>query len=476
MKDTNKPFEVNIDLDQSSVQAGGKLTGRLVLPQEARSDKAAIKSIRIFFQGQEKTQVSYRETSQNHSGPEYQNHSYTATAKEKSEICSHLLVENIYDKSKAILPTTSFQFRVPSHLPASVTLGFPDIKVGLIVKKKADYAVISYKVKVEIQRRGLFKGTLTYDREIQVVEKSPSAVTIGSPWETIPEIKGPQKRLFGKAKEPAKIYVAARLPNGTHVEAGQNLPVDVSVVNNSKTEIEKVTVALIAASSWKARGHKQTCETDVTSKSFGWLGDAVMKPPPESVGQTQNSAKLAAKMKQELDAATHRQILTVPTSCHADFSRQLMSTHHFLLVQVKAKKWFGPSNVKIPIVIHPPPRQSPPPQAPPLPVAPSSVSAASPIVVQATAVSAHDASVAMPVAATAYPDKLSPTPTIYAATPVAVSAATPMAPASSNQPTQGFHPLIEKKWAVRPFGKAILAPRELDFLPGWQSKLCVPWE
>ena len=214
MKEGNAPFQVDIILDQSPVQAGSTLTGRLVLPNEALSEKAAIKSIKILFEGQEKTQVMYQEASSS------DHERYSATVKEKCGICSQILVENAYDKSQVARQTTPFQYSLPSNLPASVTLGHPNFEYGLIFKKKADYAILSYKIKVEIQRHSLFKGTLKYNQIVQVVQRPDRLAIVGAPWEVVPTIKTPKRTFFGRG--PRKIYIAARLSNGTHVEVEQN--------------------------------------------------------------------------------------------------------------------------------------------------------------------------------------------------------------------------------------------------------------
>jgi hypothetical protein len=359
MKLGQPPFVVDIVLDQDTpAQVGSMLTGRVMLPPEALTEKAALKSIKVLFQGQEKTKVTYKRTSHD---IDENNTTHTYTVKEIKPVCSHVLLEEEYEKGQKKRSTVPFSFQLPSHLPVSAKLGFPDMKYGLIIKKKFDYAVLSYMVKVDIQRRGLLKGTLTYEKEVKVVPRQSTSITMGTPWEVIPTIQTPHKGWFRRVKGKDKLYLAARLPHGNHYECGHNITVDLSVLNLSKkVVIEKVEVTLNERGRWTAKGHEQKLETLPVTKTFGWLGDAVMTPSPESAVQESNGSQLETQMRNELLQGAHRQILTIPSTCQPDFSLQLMRCTHVLSINVKSNQW-RPPTLEIPIVLHPASSPSPSP-------------------------------------------------------------------------------------------------------------------
>ena len=127
---------------------------------------------------------------------------------------------------------------------------------------------------------------------------------------------------------------------------------DVSVVNTSRSQIERVTASIKEATRWKARRHWKSQDVEMASKNFGWLDDSVMNPPQESAKQPKVGPHLEHEMRRELDQATHRQILTIPNNCHADFSSKLTSVKHFLLIEVISKNRFGPSNITVPLIVH----------------------------------------------------------------------------------------------------------------------------
>lgn len=342
------PFEAEILLDQEAVQTGSALRGRVVLPEEA--NKASIKTIKILFVGQEKTQVTHRRTNSHSTDIDDHNHT-PVTELEKYEVCNYTLLDKFYDKGQKVDQSLPFQFDIPENLPASVTLGMPDLKVGLLFKKKCDYGVLFYRVKVKIERRGMLKGTLGYEKVVSVNTK-PKTVTVGTPFEFLPQIKAPKiKKLFGRGNEAAKkIFIGARIPTGNHVLIGQNLTVDVSVVNLSKSPIDKVEMTVQEIHRWEANKYKKTGGDNLVAKSFGWLGDSVMNPPPESASCSQ-PAELQRRMRKELDEGTHRQTLTVPNFAQAYFFGKLVSVTHVLRIHVKTKKEKGPADIEIPLTL-----------------------------------------------------------------------------------------------------------------------------
>lgn len=46
--------------------------------------------------------------------------------------------------------------------------------------------MLSYKVKVKIDRRGLFNGTLAFEKVVEVAKRNNP--TVNTPWESIPKV------------------------------------------------------------------------------------------------------------------------------------------------------------------------------------------------------------------------------------------------------------------------------------------------
>ena len=369
------PFQVDFVLDQASVKVGSKLTGKIVLPNEAVSNSTkagSIKAIQIHFLGWEETKATHVDKMHHTEGiDDHRNH--RVVVRDKRDVCSLLLFEKYYTKGKSVDQIIPIDIRLPKDLPPSLRLSFAEAfglqepkpsplsfvhvaEIGSINfitgDRSPDYAQIMYKVQVSIERRGFLKRKLNFDKVVPVLPK-PTCLTVGAAWESVPTIQAPKlKKLLGRTGVARKIYVGVRLPTGQHVEIGQNLIVDLSVINMSRSTIDKVEMTLQEKYKWYAKRYSQVAgDHNKQAKSFGWLGDSVMDPQAEAAVTSDPSA-LQRKMRSELDQATHRQFLTIPYHCKPDFQGKLMNVTHVLNIHVTTKKMFGPTDINIPITLH----------------------------------------------------------------------------------------------------------------------------
>ena len=343
-------MNVKFFLDQTVVEAGSILSGKLVLSPDAGSAKEPIKEVNLVFEGTEESQVTYEVFSNDH----HSSQKVIQTANEKQIIYSQLLVRKEFHKGEPVTTRSiPFRFELPVHLPSSVALGMPGMKVKfLFAKRQADYAVLGYRLRVTVKRPGVFKRNLTFEETVDVIKARDTWTR--TPWQKVPQVDPkPPKKSLCCGGGGGEIFLAARLPTGTQVEMGQALPVDVSVINDSPLAIDHVQVSLVQYECWKAKRHKKKCNYEVASKSFGWLGDTVMNPDKQSPSVGNNRKSYEKWMRAELIQADHRQTLTVPFSCSESFEGNLMNTRHELRIKVKATRWFGNPEIRVPISVHP---------------------------------------------------------------------------------------------------------------------------
>uniref|UniRef100_A0A7S3P837 Arrestin-like N-terminal domain-containing protein n=1 Tax=Amphora coffeiformis TaxID=265554 RepID=A0A7S3P837_9STRA len=226
-----KAFHVDIVVDQQpSIASGSILSGKVTIVLSRGIQTIPVKSLQILLEGQEQTRVTY------------------APGKEAAEVCgtirtyaethpifSHVLLDRSFEKGLVESPslTWSFQCPLPPNLPACIFVGSVE---STNRHKPADYASVSYQVKVIIEQRGFLKDVVTFEQPLQVTKNPQQGIIkgAGTPYEYMPPLEVPKKSMFGFKKYQGKVYIAARLPLGVHVRAGPESPLDLSIINCSK--------------------------------------------------------------------------------------------------------------------------------------------------------------------------------------------------------------------------------------------------
>jgi hypothetical protein len=276
---------------------------------------------------------------------------------ETHPIYSHVMLERSFETSlvKDSTTTWSFECALPTNLPPTLLLGSPE---STNRRKPGQYASVSYQVKVVIEQHGFLKDSVTtFEQPVHVVKNPKQAIkSAQAVYEYIPPVDVvPQKSFFGFQKNPrGKVYIAARLPDGVHVRAGQDFFVDLSIINCSKATIERVEIKLHKLLHWQAHGRVVDLNHLMVTKIVGWLGVFVPYPPPaKAVVTAKDPIQIKQQMKRELIEATHRQLLSIPVQTQSSYRGKLLRVTYLLVIHVKTKQRFiAPSDVEIPLVVH----------------------------------------------------------------------------------------------------------------------------
>lgn len=235
-----------------TVRAGKDLRGTLHI--EAKRDLQT-NPIEFFFHGQEKLKVFHRVGERVRTYDEKKNliHLNVPT----TGINNHIQINNgTLTKGSYELP---FSIHIPSHIPSSCDFGDCN-----------DSAKVEYTLQAILTKSGFVEDY--HAREVIHVEAKPRPV------KTIPYHVPPQcEVIMGGVFFVRGLVAAGAEVDDTLLIPGQQMKLDIAVVNDSLASVHKIRAELRETAKWTVNEHKRSDTKTILEESWEATGDSMKK-------------------------------------------------------------------------------------------------------------------------------------------------------------------------------------------------------
>ncbi|XP_061729724.1 arrestin domain-containing protein 2-like [Cydia pomonella] len=198
------------------------------------------------------------------------NHSYTYTGKEVF-LSMHVNILNKPSDETITLPVGAYEFRFEFIMPYDIPSSFED-----------KHSNITYQVKAKFEKPSFFSLTRRFEKQITIYGN----VNPSTPVESV--TYGLQKKLFRLFSSTDHIVDLKVRISKSFLTPGENATLDLSVINDSDTEIPYLTTELCSRTTYIAEGMFSN-KTKVVDKT---IGGCTCTTPPVLAYKTANFASV----------------------------------------------------------------------------------------------------------------------------------------------------------------------------------------